>query len=200
MDGEKDWVKGKELAKLQSTVTWMRIKNPHSSVSKESACSAGDLGSIPGSGRSPGEENGNPLQYSCLGHPMDRGAWQATVHGVTRVRHDLVTKPPPLPRRWTQEDSLRAPEKLQGFWLRYQDELRKELKEIKPVMHRAQCLALSNSWLRASCLDLDRPPSLRSLQVHWPLLAVPRKAVSGSYSMISDWLRMNGSMTTYKTF
>ena len=99
MDGEKDWVKGKELAKLQSTVTWMRIKNPHSSVSKKSACSAGDLGSIPGSGRSPGEENGNPLQYSCLGHPMDRGAWQATVHGVTRVRHDLVTKPPPLPRR-----------------------------------------------------------------------------------------------------
>ena len=62
----------------------MRIKNPHSSVSKKSACSAGDLGSIPGSGRSPGEENGNPLQYSCLGHPMDRGAWQATVHGVTK--------------------------------------------------------------------------------------------------------------------
>ena len=43
---------------------------------------AGDLGSIPGSGRSPGEGNGNPLQYSCLGSPMDRGAWWATVHGV----------------------------------------------------------------------------------------------------------------------
>ena len=43
-----------------------------------------------------GEGNGNPLQYSCLENPMDRGAWQATVHGVTRVRHDLVTKPPPL--------------------------------------------------------------------------------------------------------
>ena len=42
-----------------------------------------------------GEGNGNPLQYSCLENPMDRGAWQATVHGVTRVRHDLVTKPPP---------------------------------------------------------------------------------------------------------
>ena len=61
----------------------------------ESACNAGDLGSIPGSGRSPGEGNGNPLQHSCLENPMDRGVWQATVHGVTRVRHDLVTKPPP---------------------------------------------------------------------------------------------------------
>ena len=49
---------------------------------KESACNAGDQSSIPGSGRSPGEENGNPLQYSCLGNPMDRGAWWATVHGV----------------------------------------------------------------------------------------------------------------------
>ena len=44
---------------------------PHSSVSKESASSAGDLGSIPGSGRSPGEGNGSPLQYSCLENPMD---------------------------------------------------------------------------------------------------------------------------------
>ena len=46
---------------------------------------AGDVGSIPGSGRSPGEGNGNPLQYSCLGNPMDRGAWQAIVHGVTEL-------------------------------------------------------------------------------------------------------------------
>ena len=45
------------------------------SVSTESACDAGDAGSIPGSGRSPREGNGNPLQYSCLGNPMDRGAW-----------------------------------------------------------------------------------------------------------------------------
>ena len=66
-----------------------------SSVSKESACNAGDLGLIPGLGRSPGEGNGNPLQYSCLEYPMDRGAWQATVHGVGRARHNLATKPPP---------------------------------------------------------------------------------------------------------
>ena len=57
---------------------------PGGSDSKESACNVGDLGSIPGSGRSPGEGNGNPLQYSCLENPMDRGAWQATVHGVIK--------------------------------------------------------------------------------------------------------------------
>ena len=50
---------------------------------KESACNAGDPSSIPGSGRSPGEGNGNSLQYSCLENSMDRGVWQATVHGVT---------------------------------------------------------------------------------------------------------------------
>ena len=65
---------------------------PCSSVGKESACSAGDPGSIPGSGKSPGEGNGNPLQFSCLENPMDRGAWQATVHGVAKVGHDLETK------------------------------------------------------------------------------------------------------------
>ena len=62
---------------------------------KESACNAGDTGSIPEQGRSPGEGNDNPLQYSCLGNPMDRGTWQAIVHGVTRVGPDLATKPPP---------------------------------------------------------------------------------------------------------
>ena len=61
--------------------------------SKQSACNAGDLGSIRGSGRYPGKWHSNPLQYSCLGNPMDRGAWWATVHGVlNRVGHDLATK------------------------------------------------------------------------------------------------------------
>ena len=67
---------------------------PCSSVGKESACNAGDLGSIPESGRSRGEGNGNPLQYSCLENPMDKGAWRAIVHGVARVRHNLSSKPP----------------------------------------------------------------------------------------------------------
>ena len=52
------------------------VKNP--------PANAGDVGLIPGFGRSPGEGNGNPLQYSCLRNPMDRGAWLATVHGVTK--------------------------------------------------------------------------------------------------------------------
>ena len=59
--------------------------------SKESVCNAGDSGSIPRLGGSTGEGKGNPLQYSCLGSPMDRGAWWATVHGVAWVGHDLAT-------------------------------------------------------------------------------------------------------------
>ena len=56
---------------------------PDGSDGKESACNAGDPGSIPELGRSPGEENGNPLQYSCLENSMDREAWRASVHEVT---------------------------------------------------------------------------------------------------------------------
>jgi len=56
---------------------------------KASACNVGDLGLIPGSGRSPGEGNGNPLQYSCLENPMDGGAWWATVYGLAKSRTRL---------------------------------------------------------------------------------------------------------------
>ena len=62
---------------------------PGGSDGEASAYNAGDLGSIPGSGRSPGEGNGNPLQYSCLENPVDRGAWWATVHGVTKSQTRL---------------------------------------------------------------------------------------------------------------
>ena len=65
----------------------------HRSVSKESVCNVGVPVLIPGLGRSPGEGNGNPFQYSCVDNPMDEGTWQAIVHGVARVGHDLVTKP-----------------------------------------------------------------------------------------------------------
>ena len=71
-------------------------------VVKNLPANAGDVRDadlIPGSGRSPGEGNGNPLQYSYLENPMDRGAWQATVHGVARVGHNLATKPPPQPNK-----------------------------------------------------------------------------------------------------
>ena len=70
---------------------WKRdgLPTPGGSEVKASACNAGDLGSIPGSGRSPGEGNGNPLQYSCLENPMDGGAWWATVNGVAKSQTRL---------------------------------------------------------------------------------------------------------------
>ena len=81
-------------ARRHASLTWLNESSrkyipppdvgfPAGSDSKVSACSEGDLGSVPGSGRSPGEGNGNPLQYSCLENPMDRGAWWATVPRVT---------------------------------------------------------------------------------------------------------------------
>ena len=63
---------------------WWEEGFPGGSDGEESACSVGDLGSIPGPGRSPREGNGNPLHYSCLENPMDGGTWQATVYGVTK--------------------------------------------------------------------------------------------------------------------
>ena len=67
---------------IEASLTAQLVKNLP--TVQESACKAGDLGSIPGLGRSPGEGNGNPLQYSCLGSPMDTGAWEATLHGVAK--------------------------------------------------------------------------------------------------------------------
>ena len=68
---------------------------------------------IPGLGSYPGEGNSNPLQYSCLENPVGRGAWQATVHGVTRVGQDLITKPPPPPIKQILQQSKLC--KVNGF-------------------------------------------------------------------------------------
>ena len=65
------------------------MSRPLASGGKESACDVGDLGSIPGSGRSPGEGIGYPLQYSCLENSMDRGAWWATVHAAAKSQTQL---------------------------------------------------------------------------------------------------------------
>ena len=70
---------------------------PGGSGVKNPPANAGDASSIPESGRAPGGRNGNPLQYSFLEKPMDRGVLQPTLHGVTRVRHNLATKLPPPP-------------------------------------------------------------------------------------------------------
>ena len=67
---------------------------PRERSGKESTSNAGDEGPLPGLGRSPGEGNSNPLQYSCLESAMDRGAWRATVHGI-EVRLNLASKQPP---------------------------------------------------------------------------------------------------------
>ena len=72
-------------------MAWHTLSLPGSSVVRNTPVKAGDAGSMPGLGRSPGEENGNSFQYSCLGNPMDRGDWQATVHGVAKEL-DLGTK------------------------------------------------------------------------------------------------------------
>ena len=73
------------VSRASEVVQWLKKK-------KKSSASAGevrDAGSIPGSGRSPGEGNGNPLQYSCLENPMEGGAWRATVHGVAKGQTQL---------------------------------------------------------------------------------------------------------------
>ena len=72
------------LRTIKDYIFWLGF--PGGSECKASACNARDLGLIPGWGRSPGEGNGNPLQYSCLENPMDGEAWWATVHGVTKSR------------------------------------------------------------------------------------------------------------------
>ena len=74
---------------LLYTCSYIYMGFPGGSDGKESACNAGDLGSIPELGRSPGGGRGDPLQYSCLENPVDRGAWWATVHGVAGSRTRL---------------------------------------------------------------------------------------------------------------
>ena len=87
--------KRKKLSAFTALLTLLNVGNswllgntlvgfPGGSMVKNLPANAGDPGLIPGSGRSPGEENGNPRQYSCWGNLMDRGAWQATVHGVEK--------------------------------------------------------------------------------------------------------------------
>ena len=90
---ERMWARGKYEHRVWNRsfqhFNHLRVKLtlgfPGGSDGKTSACNAGELGPIPGSGRSPGEWNGSPLQYSCLGSHMDRGTWRAIVHGVTEL-------------------------------------------------------------------------------------------------------------------
>ena len=74
---------------LISYICYICVGFPSGSDGIASACNVEDPGSIPGSGRPPGERNGNPLQYSCLENSMDRGAWQGTIHGVAKSQTRL---------------------------------------------------------------------------------------------------------------
>ena len=86
------WEIGLDTYTLLVIIKWRTNENlglPWWLSGKEPSCNAGDMGSIPKSGRSPGEGRGNPLQYYCLGSPMNRGAWRATVHGVSKESNML---------------------------------------------------------------------------------------------------------------
>ena len=78
---------------------------PDGSADKNLPDSVGDVGSIPKLERSSGEENGNPLQYSCLGNPMDGGVWWASVHGLPRVGQDLPTQQQTIQPFWITTDT-----------------------------------------------------------------------------------------------
>ena len=91
---ERQIIKGKYLqSSSQFSEGDSVVKNPH--AMEKATCNAMDTVSLTGSGRSPGEGSGNPVQYFCLGNPMDRGAWWVMDHRVSRVGHNLVTKLPP---------------------------------------------------------------------------------------------------------
>ena len=83
------WSIGCKADSGESTLTALWMGFPGVSDNKGSACNAGDLSSVPGLGRSSGGGHGNPLQYSCWENPRDRGAWQATGHGVAKSRSQL---------------------------------------------------------------------------------------------------------------
>ena len=90
INAQSMWGSLENFASVRKVESSMQLKKPRSlgfpggSVVKNLPANAGDVGSIPGLGRSPGEGNGNPIQYSCLGNPVDGGDWWATVYGVAK--------------------------------------------------------------------------------------------------------------------
>ena len=127
------------------------------SVVKSPLANAGDMGSIPGLGRSPGEGNGHPLQYSCLENPMDRGAWQARVHRVVKSRTRLKQLRTNAGSCSTSILYLVSESWMSCSWSRdnkiYFTELLQELHEMKYAKHRERCLVnYRGSTNVSSCL------------------------------------------------
>ena len=135
---------------------------PRTSVDKDSACSTGDPGSIPGSGRSPGEGNDNLLRFSCLENPIDRGTWWATVHRVPRVGHDLRLT---LPSFHSDSPHLMTPTSCPLYVLVFQF-----------VTLAKWVMSLSHLWLFATPWTVAyqaSPPMGFSRQEHWSGLPFP---------------------------
>ena len=140
---------------------------PGGSEVKASACSAGDLGSIPESGRCPGEGNGNPLQYSCLENPMEGGAWQGTVHGVAKSRTPLSD--------FTSHTSLQST----------------QVQTIVHILSNSRAIKTLNVYkLYFNKTVFNHLLSPRTIQSHDIILGIRMYWIAGSYgSSISSFLR-----------
>ena len=107
---------------------------------KESSCNAGDTGSASRSGRSPAGGNGNPLQYSCLKNPMDRGAWRATVHGVANSRTQLSISLQMLPMEMLSRLNIWNVGTLHSNWIQW--------TQVFEVTHRVDFWGLGSGWTK----------------------------------------------------
>ena len=193
------------------------LSSPGGSDGKESDCNAGDLGSIPGLGRSPGGGNGNLLQYSCLENPMDRGAWWATVHRVAKRQTQLNDKHYHLDPTFqfssvssvaqscpTIHDPMDC--STPGLPVRHQLPELLRLTSIESVIP-------SNHLILCHPLLLLPPisPSIRvfsnesTLRMRWPkywsfsFSIIPSKEIPGLISFRMDWLDLLAVQGTFKT-
>ena len=158
---------------------------PGGSEVKASACNAGDPSSIPGSGRSPGEGNGTPLQYSCLENPMDGGAWWATVHGVAKSRtrlyfhfhsHPYMTTGKTIAlTRWTFVG------KVMSLLLNMLSRL------VVIFLPRRRCLLIS--WLQSPSAVILEPKKVKSLTVSIVSPSICRE-VMGPDAIILSFLNL----------
>ena len=139
---------------------------PGGSDGKASACHAGDLGSIPGSGRSPGEGKDNPLQYSCLENPMVGGAWQVTVHGVTKSWTQLSDFTRSVCLRYSQPPNWSLP--TNGF---FKPESR--MPSLSPSQSYASNNHLRNYTCFLSAPDIHDALLPREFSVSWAKLILP---------------------------
>ena len=140
---------------------------PGGSLVKNLLANSGDMGSIPGSGRSPGEGHGDPLQYSCLENPMDRGAWRATVHGVSTKQRQLVHATMRMNLKMRSERSLTRRSPIVKFHLH-------ELLRIGKASdrnERARVHARTPPLVGEGCLRLSLPLEQKTRQLSTGLMS-----------------------------